>query len=134
MFLKRVFLSSNIIFDLLDANVKFQQEKFEVIIDLIQNDYEILITSDTVLRLYRGSLREQNRNIVKKIKDLLSVFKIISVDEKVIYKALDIIERNGGNFEEKIEIITAINYNCEMFLTQKRNVLEDEIPFEIIEL
>lgn len=131
---KRIFVDINIIMDLIDKEVSIQSEIVDVLMDLVQNEYEILTSSETITTIYHiASGREDQNLLTSKLKDILRVFKVVSADENIIYKSLEMIERNGGDFEDRLQYLTALHYNCEMFLTNRKGSFPDS-PFEIIEL
>ncbi len=132
---KRVFVDYNIIIDMLNLNSDFDDSQLEPIIDLIQNDYEVLISSEVVLFTYHFFGKNEDRSwLIEKLKDLISLFEIVAVDKYIIYKALESVERHGADFEYKVQYLTAINYNCELFLTNSREKIGNISHIEVIEL
>lgn len=124
----------NIILDLVDLNIDVEKEKTEVLVDLIHNDYEVLISSESITMIYHIINKYDDTTIlISKLKDILKIFKVVSTNEDIIYKALELVERHGTDFENRVQYLTALHYNCEIFLTNNTN-FEKESPFQIIEL
>jgi|GEM_PF-6646880 uncharacterized membrane protein SirB2 len=133
---KRVFIDYNVIIDLINFNNEsFDNEKFDSIIDLIQNDYEILISSEIILFIYHFLGKHEDQAwLITKLKELILLFEIVSVDKHIIFKALESVERQNANFEYKVQYLTALSYDCELFITNSRNKLGIMSSIEVIEL
>jgi predicted nucleic acid-binding protein len=131
---KRVFLDLNIVIELLDSSAEISNDILDVITDLIHNDYDILTSSETIIMIYHAvSDKEEIPHITSKLKNLLNIFKVVPANEEIIYKTLELVERNGVDFENRIQYLTAIHYNCDLFITNNSD-FKSEVPFEIIEL
>jgi predicted nucleic acid-binding protein len=131
---KRVFLDLNIVIELLDSSTKIGDEVIDVLTDLIHNDYDILTSSEAVIMIFHSvSEKEEISKITEKLKNLLKIFKVVPANEEIIYKTLELVERNEVDFENKLQYLTAIHYNCDLFITNNHE-FKTEIPFEIIEL
>jgi predicted nucleic acid-binding protein len=131
---KRVFLDLNIVIELLDSSKKIGDEVLEVLIDLIHNDYDILTSSEAIIMIYHSvSDKEDKTKVTATLKNLLNTFKVVPANEEIIYKTLELVERNDVDFENRLQYLTAIHYNCDLFITNNHE-FKTEIPFEIIEL
>ena len=88
---KRVFIDYNVIIDLVNINNdNFNNEKFDSIVDLINNDYKILISSEIIFFIYHFLGKHEDQDwLITKLKELIILFEIVSVDKHIIFKALE---------------------------------------------
>ena len=133
---KRVFIDYNVIIDLVNINNdNFNNEKFDSIVDLINNDYKILISSEIIFFIYHFLGKHEDQAwLITKLKELIILFEIVSVDKHIICKALESVERHNANFEYKVQYLTALSYDCELFITNSKNKLGTMSSIEVIEL
>lgn len=95
---------------------KFFDISAELLTKLINNEYRIFITSNTITDIYYITKKSINHNLaILFIEELLEYTELISISREMI---IDAIKNNQKDFEDAIQIEAANGYDIKVIITR----------------
>ena len=132
--MNKIFLDFNILLDLLDTKRTTSKETINFIKDLKANYKISFYTSSNFIYTTSFILRKhKNKEIIYKIKLLLEELELNLLDFKpniLTISELFLDKTNLNDLEDILMIFTAIEYNCNFFLTNDKEILKNRKDFE----
>ena len=116
--MKKYFLDTNIVIDLLLQRQIEESGIFKLIVDIDQRD--IYVSALTVYIVFYVLKLKANTELFVKAKNFFSEIKIVPLTEEIINKALDIKFRD---FEDTLQYFSAVK-DCDYILTRNRKDFE----------
>jgi predicted nucleic acid-binding protein len=115
--MKRIFVDTNIVIDLLSRREPFFEEASELFSLADKKQVELSISSLTMANTSYALLRQMDSNKAKSVlRKLKLILKILPLDDKIIGLALD--DENFSDFEDGLQYFTAIENEQELIITR----------------
>jgi predicted nucleic acid-binding protein len=115
--MKKVFVDTNILIDLLSRREPFFQEAAELFSLADNKIIELSVSSLTVANTSYTLLRQMNANKAKSIlRKLKLIVKILSLDDKIIGLALN--DDSFTDFEDGLQYFTALENRQDIIITR----------------
>ena len=120
--MKRVFLDTNILVDLLDEKREKNYLAIKLMEKLINEDYEIFISEDMLSTIYY--IIRNKEKILNFYKDILDdkYWRIVSFGEDVIENAINFCLKNKNDLEDTLQCFSAKKYKCVLITEDKKFV------------
>jgi len=132
--MKKVFLDFNILLDLMDTKRVSSQKTIQFIINLKENYQIEFFTSSNFIYTSSFILRKfDNQKIIDYIKILIEELELKLVNFKMSILTIGELfldKTNLKDLEDIFMIFTAIEYNCDFFLTNDKEILKNRKDFE----
>jgi predicted nucleic acid-binding protein len=136
----RIFLDTNIILDVLAKREPFYIDSAKVLTLVNENIVQGFISAITINNIYYILNRLKNRETAKNFTtEILNYFEVIPLTKTILEHAnrLDV-----NNFEDAIQYISAIDCQCDFFITRnlkyypenKTNEIKIIAPSDLIKL
>ena len=115
--MKKLFIDTNIIIDLLSRREPFYGESAELFSLADQKNIELYISSLTIANISYILLRQLNSSKVKEIlRKLRLIVNILPLDDKIIGVALN--DNSFNDFEDGLQYFTAMENNQDLIITR----------------
>jgi predicted nucleic acid-binding protein len=115
--MKRLFVDTNIVIDLLSRREPFFEEAAELFSLADKKQVELSVSSLTMANTSYALLRQMDSNKAKSVlRKLKLILKILPLDDKIIGLALD--DENFSDFEDGLQYFTAIEHEQELIITR----------------
>ncbi|SEJ34813.1 PIN domain-containing protein [Cyclobacterium xiamenense] len=115
--MKRLFVDTNILIDLLSRREPFFEEAAELFSLADRKQVELSVSSLTIANTSYVLLRRLDSNKVKSVlRKLRLILKILPLDDKVIGLALN--DENFSDFEDGLQYFTAIEGEQELIISR----------------
>lgn len=115
--MKKLFVNTNIVIDLLSRREPFYAEAATLFSLADKKEIELAVSSLTVANTSYALLRQMNSNRAKSIlRKLRLIVKILSVDDKIVGLALN--DENFSDFEDGLQYFTAIENEQDLIITR----------------
>ena len=115
--MKKLFIDTNIIIDLLSRSEPFYGESAELFSLADQKNIELYISSLTIANTSYILLRQLNSSKVKEIlRKLRLIVDILPLDDKIIGVALN--DNSFNDFEDGLQYFTAMENNQDLIITR----------------
>jgi len=115
--MKRLFVDTNILIDLLSRREPFFEEAAELFSLADRKQVELSVSSLTIANTSYVLLRRLDFNKVKSVlKNIRLILKILPLDDKVIGLALN--DENFSDFEDGLQYFTAIEGEQELIISR----------------
>lgn len=126
--MKRIFVDTNIVIDLLSRREPFFEEAAELFSLADKKQVELSVSALTIANTSYALLRQMDS---KKAKSVLSklrlILKILPLDDKIVGLALN--DDSFSDFEDSLQYFTAIDYEQELIITRNlRDFRYSSIP------
>ena len=120
--MKRVFLDTNILVDLLDEKREKNDLAIKLIEKLINEDYEIFISEDMLSTVYY--IVKNKEKVLNFYKDIVDdkYWHIVPFREDVIQKAIDFSLKHNKDFEDALQCFVAKKHKCISITEDKKFV------------
>ena len=120
--MKKVFLDTNIVLDMLDEKRKNYILALNLMEKLINEDYEIFISEDMLSTIYYISANKEN--ILNFYKEIINdkYWRIIPFEKDVIKAAIDFALKNKKDLEDTLQCFVAKKYRCILITEDKKFV------------
>lgn len=115
--MKRLFVDTNIVMDLLERREQFFQEAQELFTLADKNEVKLFVSALTIANvnfLLFKHLKMEARKVLAKFKVLVEV---LPVTDKILDLALT---SDQKDFEDAIQYFTAIDHDMEIFITRNK--------------
>ncbi len=116
--IKKVFLDTNIILDLLDSRREKHNMSKELISYLVLNSYQIAISEDMLSTIYY--IDKNKESVLRFFKTIISKWEIVSYGLSLIEDAIDISIEKSIDLEDLMQCLSAKKSNCEILITEDR--------------
>jgi len=114
----RVFLDTNIVLDILTAERENHLKSKELLIYLLLNDYQIVISEDMMSTIYYIA---KNKNATLTFfQAIQEEWMIVPYGKDSIAKALMFSVDNNSDLEDTLQCFCARAYNCECVITSDK--------------
>lgn len=118
--MKKIFIDTNIVIDLLARREPFFEEAAELFSLADKKQVELSASSLTIANTSYVLLRKMNPNKVKSVlRKLRLILKILPLDDKIIGLALN--DETFSDFEDGLHYFTAIENGQELIITRNLN-------------
>lgn len=115
--MKKIFVDTNIVIDLLSRREPFFEEAAELFSLADKNQVELSVSSLTIANTSYALLRQMDSNKAKSVlRKLKLILKILPLDDKIIGLALN--DEKFSDFEDGLQYFTAIEYEQELIITR----------------
>lgn len=115
--MKRLFVDTNILIDLLSRREPFFEEAAELFSLADRKQVELSVSSLTIANTSYALFRRMDSNKVKSVlRKLRLILKILPLDDKIIGLALN--DENFSDFEDGLQYFTAIEDEQELIITR----------------
>ena len=132
--MRKVFLDFNILLDLIDTKRDTSSKTIEFIMNLKGNYKVSFYTSSNFVYTISFILRKNNnQEIINYIKTIIEELELNLVDFKtniLTISELFLDKTKLNDLEDILMIFTAIEYNCNFFLTNDKEILNNRKDFE----
>ena len=124
--MKRIFLDTNIVLDMLDKNRKNYKLSFLLMEKLINEEFEIFISEDMLSTIYYISKNKEK--VLNFYKEIINdrYWHIVPFGEDVIKQAIEYSLKNEKDFEDVLQCFTAKKYNY-ILITEDKKFLNCDI-------
>ena len=115
--MKKLFVDTNIVIDLLARREPFYVEAAELFSLADKRHVELSISSLTIANTSYALLRQMDSNRAKSVlRKLRLILKVLPLDDKIIGLALN--DESFSDFEDGLQYLTAIEYEQELIITR----------------
>lgn len=115
--MKKLFVDTNIVIDLLSRRVPFFEESAELFSLADKKQVELSVSSLTIANTSYALLRQMDSNKAKSVlRKLRLILKVLPLDDKIIGLALN--DETFSDFENGLQYFTAIEYEQELIITR----------------
>jgi predicted nucleic acid-binding protein len=123
--MKKLFVDTNIVIDLLSRREPFFEEAAELFSLADKKQVELSVSSLTIANTSYALLRQMDSNKAKSVlRKLRLILKVLPLDDKIIGLALN--DETFSDFEDGLQYFTAIEDEQELIIT--RNLKDFKIP------
>jgi len=119
---KKLFLDTNIIIDIIDEARTSHSKAKETLIKIIQEDYEVYVSEDMISTVYY--ILKSNEKVLDFFKQILQEWHIVPFGNDVIDKAIDQCKAHGGDLEDTMQCLCAKKHGCTLFLTSDKTFVD----------
>ncbi len=126
--MKKLFIDTNILIDLLSRREPFYEESAALFSLADRKKVELAVSSLTIANTSYVLLRQLKANQVKEVlRKLRLVVKVLPLDDKIIGLALN--DKTFADFEDCLQYFTAIENEQEMIITRNlKDYKTSQIP------
>jgi predicted nucleic acid-binding protein len=115
--MKKLFIDTNIVIDLLSRREPFFEEAAELFSLADKKQIELSVSSLTIANTSYALLRQMDSNKAKSVlRKLRLILKILPLDDKIIGLALN--DETFSDFEDGLQYFTAIEDEQELIITR----------------
>lgn len=115
--MKKLFVDTNIVIDLLARREPFYVEAAELFSLADKRHVELSISSLTIANTSYALLRQMDSNRAKLVlRKLRLILKVLPLDDKIVGLALN--DESFSDFEDGLQYFTAIEYEQELIITR----------------
>ncbi len=115
--MKKIFVDTNIVIDLLSRREPFFEEAASLFSLADKKQIELTVSSLTIANVSYALLRQMESNNAKSIlRKLRLIVSILSLDDKIIGLALN--DNTFSDFEDGLQYFTAIENEQELIITR----------------
>lgn len=115
--MKKLFVDTNIVIDLLSRREPFFEEAAELFSLADKKQVELSVSSLTIANTSYALLRQMDSNKAKSIlRKLRLILKVLPLDDKIIGLALN--DETFSDFEDGLQYFTAIEEQQELIITR----------------
>lgn len=115
--MKKLFIDTNIVIDLLSRREPFFEEAAELFSLADKKQIELSVSSLTIANTSYTLLRQMDSNKAKSVlRKLRLILKILPLDDKIIGLALN--DDNFSDFEDGLQYFTAIEDEQDLIITR----------------
>jgi predicted nucleic acid-binding protein len=115
--MKKIFVDTNIVIDLLSRREPFFEEAAELFSLADKKQIELAVSSLTIANTSYVLLRQMDSNKAKSVlRKLRLIFKVLPLDDKIIGLALN--DETFSDFEDGLQYFTAIEDEQELIITR----------------
>jgi len=115
--MKKLFIDTNIVIDLLSRREPFFEEAAELFSLADKKQVELSVSSLTIANTSYALLRQMDSNKAKSVlRKLRLILKILPLDDKIIGLALN--DETYSDFKDGLQYFTAIEYGQELIITR----------------
>ncbi len=115
--MKKLFIDTNIVIDLLSRREPFFEEAAELFSLADKKQVELSVSSLTIANTSYALLRQMDSNKAKSVlRKLRLILKILPLDDKIIGLALN--DETFSDFEDGLQYFTAIEDEQELIITR----------------
>ena len=115
--MKKLFIDTNIVIDLLSRREPFFEETAELFSLADKKQVELSVSSLTIANTSYVLLRQMDSNKAKTVlRKLRLILKILPLDDKIIGLALN--DDTFSDFEDGLQYFTALEYDQELIITR----------------
>lgn len=115
--MKKIFVDTTIVIDLLSRREPFFEEAAELFSLADKKQVELSVSSLTIANTSYALLRQMDSNKAKSVlRKLKLILKILPLDDKIIGLALN--DEKFSDFEDGLQYFTAIEYEQELIITR----------------
>ncbi len=118
--MKKVFLDTNIILDLLDSTRTYHNISKKVFENLIDQNYKIIISEDILTTIYY--IVKNKQAVLKFYEMVIAQWEIISFGKETIVDAINLCKDNSVlDFEDVLQSLSAKKSDCNLIITNDKN-------------
>lgn len=118
--MKKVFLDTNIIADILDNKRARHQESLELIKKLIEEDWEICISEDMISTLFYIS--KEKKQILEFFQNVIFVdWEVVCFGKNLLGEAVAFALLHNADLEDVMQCLCAKQNNCTYVITNDAN-------------
>jgi predicted nucleic acid-binding protein len=115
--MKKLFVDTNIVIDLLSRREPFFEEAAELFSLADKKQIELSVSSLTIANTSYALLRQMDSNKAKSVlRKLRLILKVLPLDDKIIGLALN--DETFSDFEDGLQYFTAIENEQELIITR----------------
>lgn len=117
--MKKIFLDTNILLDLLDSDRKQHKEAVATIDKIISEDYQIVIAEDMLTTLFYIS--KNKPAVLEFLNTIVDEWEVVSFGSEVIKSAIKICQSNAAiDLEDALQCLCAKREKCELLITNDK--------------
>jgi len=123
MDIKKVFLDTNIVLDIIDSTRKNHKFALEVVRYLLLNDYTIVISEDMLSTIFYISI--QKKDALLFVKEVILIdWQIVSFGEDVIRTAINLSIEKNLDLEDLLQCLCAKENSCDVLITNDKKFFD----------
>ncbi len=119
----KIFLDTNIVFDLLESSRKNHQNALQLMRYLIDNSWEIYISEDMLSTIYYVA-KDKRKVLLFIEKVILTDWNVVHFGESVIKNATKFALENDCDLEDALQCFCAKECECRIFLTSDKKFID----------
>ncbi len=117
--MRKIFLDTNIILDLLDSDRQKHKEAVAVVDKIITENFCIVITEDMLTTLFYIS--KNKPAVLEFIRTIVDEWEVVSFGGDVIKSAIEICQKNQNiDLEDVLQCLCAKREGCELLVTNDK--------------
>jgi predicted nucleic acid-binding protein len=120
--MKKVFLDTNIILDILDAKRLNHIKAKELLQSLILSDIQIVISEDMLSTIYY--ICKDKKAVLEFFEVIYEEWDILCFGKSVVLEAIEISKKENNDFEDTLQCICAKNSGCDAIYTNDKRFVE----------
>jgi predicted nucleic acid-binding protein len=126
--MKKLFVDTNIVIDLLSRRQPFFEEAAELFSLADKKQVELSVSSLTIANTSYALLRQMDSNKAKSVlRKLRLILKVLPLDDKIIGLALN--DETFSDFEDGLQYFTAVEYEQKLIITRNlRDFKNSKLP------
>lgn len=119
---KKIFLDINIVIDIIDeARVSHLSAK-NMLIKIIEQDYEIYISEDVITTIYY--VLKGNIKVLYFFKNIVNKWNVVPFGKDVIEESIDFSINSNTDLEDVLQCMCAKKNGCEIFITSDKKFID----------
>ena len=118
----RIYLDTNVIMDFTDSSRQRHLETAQLFSFLIENDYNIFISEDTISTLFYIS--KDKKKMLQFLEIIQEEWTISTFGKDVIKNAIELSMNSGLDLEDLLQCLCAKENGCEVLLTNDIKFLD----------
>ncbi len=121
--MKSIFLDTNIVLDILDADRDNHVNATKVLEKVIFNGYTIVISEDMLSTIFY--IIKNKQAVLSFFKLILQEWRVVAFDEETISNAIDLCLHNQGqDFEDTLQCLCAKQQACDFLITHDNGFID----------
>ena len=119
---KKLFLDINIVIDIIDEARASHLNAKNMLIKIIEQDYEIYISEDVITTIYY--VLKGNIKVLYFFKNIVNRWNVVSFGKDVIEESIDFSIRNNSDLEDTLQCMCAKKNGCKTFITSDKKFID----------
>ncbi len=119
---KKIFLDINIVIDIIDEARSSHLSAKNMLIKIIEQDYEIYISEDVITTIYY--VLKGNIKVLYFFKNIIKRWHVVPFGKDVIEESIDFSIQNNSDLEDTLQCLCAKKHGCKIFITNDKKFID----------
>lgn len=119
---KKIFLDINIVIDIIDEARASHLNAKNMLIKIIEQDYEIYISEDVITTIYY--VLKGNIKVLYFFKNIVRRWNVVSFGKDMIEESIDFSIQNNSDLEDTLQCLCAKKNGCKIFITSDKKFID----------